>query len=129
MVSYMLWGMGEIPEQFLGGLFTIILLQIVGIIAYSALALTVALLIRGTALSLVVNVVIVTLMSNVFFLLDLITKERFHIVRYWIINAMSESASFTLTNGQIVRNLATMVVTFVIAYVIGVVTFQKADVK
>jgi ABC-2 type transport system permease protein len=127
IIGTILWGFN--PQGI--GAWTVIaylLLILLLTLAYTAVFTFVAMSIRSNGGTVAINVIVSVMMSTLLGLVDRIIGHNVDLTKYWLDGPIS-SLSYTSTSGDVVQAIVVAAVWGVVAIVVGIVLFQKRDVK
>lgn len=124
-----LWGYDPNGIGVFSGLITMIPLQALMIIAYTALFTFTSMTLRGTVGAIATNVASLAMVTMLLSTISTIFSETFNLADYWIGWGVSNLATLTPASGDIIQGVIIALAWSVASIAVGTTLFKKVDVK
>lgn len=128
IAASIVWGIGDIPEEFFGKFIVFLCGLLVGNFSYTCLATMFCYLFRSNGLAIAINLVVIMFGETIFSLLGLLVGKPSELTKYWIISCSTQMSSFQLSKETVVMCMLSFLITAVICTSIGFASFQKRDI-
>lgn len=138
MLAYMLisfvsasiaWGVGKVDSHIIASLFKMIGMESLLIIGIAALFVMVAMVMRNSGGTIAVNMSSLIAVPIILSLVNRLFSSDVVLTKYWLGTSIMNMATLKPANDDIIRCLIVAGCYIVISTLIGVVTFQKRDIK
>ena len=124
-----LWGFD--PGGIVTGisLLSMIALQALTVLAFSALFTFTSMTLRGTGGAIAANVIIVTMASTLFSAISLLLPNDFNLNDYWLDWNLSNLATYSPDGAYVIQGVVIAVGWSVVSIIVGVSMFKMRDIK
>jgi len=125
-VGSIVWGFGTATFT---GVFGLVFLQALIVIAYTALFVFISMTMRGTGGAIATNIISVTMTSTLLGAISMLFGGSFNLSDYWLDWGVSKFAVLSPPSGDIVQGILIALGWGIASLTVGTILFKKQDVK